>query len=364
MIELASFISAPLGAMMLGDLGADVLKIEPPRGDPMRRLGRHPSGISPMFVNSNRGKRSATYDLKQPEAQRAVRELLAGADLLVCNWRASVADRLGLADDVLVQSNPRLIRLYVTGFGPSGPLADSPVYDTIIQARLGLTEANGDGTTPALDSSFMVDKVAGMMVCQAALAALVARGRTGTGDRVDLAMLDAAAYANFPDIMVNRTFARHEPPSARNLHPGSVRPIATKDGWIVVVPVTSDQVRRTLAAAGRPDLADAVIKISDGVELTRRLYRELDALLASKPTATWLDAFAAHDVPAAPCQTIDEHLADPQTVHNDLYRVVDWPEWPDAGPMRHVRYPATFSSSGPLHPRSGPPRLGPVDPAT
>src|SRR5262245_25460290 len=111
-IELASYISSPLGAMMLSDLSADMIKVEPPKSDPMRRLGQHPAGVSPMFVNSNRGKRSVFLDLKQPAAQEEVRELLRTADLMVCNWRAPVATRLGLVDADLVAANPSLIRLY------------------------------------------------------------------------------------------------------------------------------------------------------------------------------------------------------------------------------------------------------------
>ncbi|HRE02490.1 MAG TPA: CoA transferase, partial [Ilumatobacteraceae bacterium] len=223
---------------MLADLGAEVIKIEPPRGDPMRRLSRHPAGVNPMWVNSNRGKRSVTLDLKQPEAQAQARDLLASADLMVCNWRRPVAERLGLRDADLVARNPRLIRVYVTGFGPDGPLADAPTYDMIIHGRLGLTEAHGNGTEPA-DSSFMVDKVSAMLVCQAALAAIAGRELHGVADRVDVAMLDAAAYGNFPDVMANRTFLDHSPESARNMQPDAVRPLATADGWIVVVPVTA-----------------------------------------------------------------------------------------------------------------------------
>jgi formyl-CoA transferase len=358
-VELASFIAAPLAGAMLADLGAEVIKVEPPRGDPMRRLGRHPSGTSPMWINSNRGKHGRVMDLKDSAAQAELHELLATADLMLCNWRQPVAERLGLRDDDLAQRHPRLIRLWVSGFGSDGPLADSPVFDTIIQARLGLTEANGDGETPGLESSFSVDKMSAMLVCQAALAALFARERHGAADRVDVAMFDAAAYANFADVMVNRTLVRHEPPSARNLHPGAVRPLPTADGWIVVVPVTADQVRRTLEAVGRADLIDTVMAPTDGVELTRTLFRELESILRSRPTADWLEALARHDVPAAPCLTIDQHLQDAQTVNNELYDVREWPEWHDVGPMRHVRHPALFSTWGKARPRVGPPALPP-----
>src|SRR5438874_2445718 len=140
-VELASFVSAPFATMMLGDLGAEVIKIEPPgKGDPMRNLGRNEAGVSPLFVNTNRGKRSVTLDLKDPAGQVELRALLRTADLLVCNWRPAVAARLGLVDEELAAENPRLIRIYVSGYGPDGPLADTPTYDSVIQARVGLTE--------------------------------------------------------------------------------------------------------------------------------------------------------------------------------------------------------------------------------
>ena len=361
-VELASFISAPLACAMLADLGADVLKIEPPKGDPMRRLGRHPSGVSPMWVSSNRGKRGLSLDLKDPAAKSELDDILATADVLVCNWRPAVAARLGLRDQELATRNPKLIRAWVSGYGATGPLASSPVFDTIIQARLGLTEANGDGTTPALDLAFTVDKMSAMMVCQSVLAALVARERNGVADRVDVAMFDAAAYANFVDVMVHRTLVDHEPPSPRNLHPGAVRPLATADGWIVVVPVTADQVHRTLAAVGRSDLVDTIMQTADGVDLTHALFRELEPLLRTRTTAEWLETLRAHDVPAAPCLTIDEHLRDEQTGHSHLYDVRTWSEWEHVGPMRHVRHPAVFSSYDHLFPRLGPPALPPWQP--
>jgi crotonobetainyl-CoA:carnitine CoA-transferase CaiB-like acyl-CoA transferase len=355
-LELATYITAPYATMMLADLGADVLKVEPPRGDPLRRLGRHPSGTSPLFVNTNRGKRSIVRDLKDPAATAEILRLVADADVLVSNWRPSVADRMGLSDDVVLAANPKLIRVYASGFGLTGPRAGAPVFDSVIQAQTGLTEVNSIGDAPRLDGSFVVDKTSALMVCQAVLAALVGRASTGTGERVDISMLDAVAYVNFPDAMANRTFERHRPEMARNPHPSSVRPLATSDGWIVVVPVSAEHVRRALAAVGRPEAADVVLSQAVGIDVTRQFYAELEPVLRSQTSAHWMALLEQADVPAARCLTLDEHLADEQTAANDLYRVVDWPG-SDDGPIRHVRYPAIFSSAPPLHPRSGPPIL-------
>src|SRR5262245_10327320 len=142
-VELASFMAVPFGTMMLSDLGAEVVKVEPPKGDPFRRFGKNDRGVSPVFVSSNRGKRSIVLDLKEASGCDGFRELLQTADILVSSFRPTVLTRLGLDDALLAAANPRLIRLYLTGYG-DGPLSDAPAFDVIIQARTGYTEMQGD----------------------------------------------------------------------------------------------------------------------------------------------------------------------------------------------------------------------------
>lgn len=358
-VELCSFVSGPFATMMLSDLGAEVVKVEPPgKGDPMRSLGRSPTGVAPLFVNTNRGKRSVTLDLTTDDARAALGALLARADIVVCNWRPGVAARLGVVDEELATEHPGLIRVYVSGYGPDGPLADSPTFDSVIQARVGMTDIQGDGNRPALVTSLLVDKFSAAMVAQAALAALVARDRRGRGERVDVAMLDAAAYAGFPDGLANRTFVAHQPADPRNRLASANRPLETKDGWIVVVPVTAGQMRRACEAIGRAELADELLAIGDAAALTDRFFDEIEAATRTGATGYWIETFSAGDVPAAPCLTIDEHLDDAQVAHNQLYHITQWPEWTEVGPLRHIRYPATFSTWGHLGARRGPPRTG------
>ncbi|HET6952637.1 MAG TPA: CoA transferase, partial [Acidimicrobiales bacterium] len=247
-IELANYVSAPLTTMMLADLGADVVKIEPPKGDPFRRFGRAGTPVSPLFVNTNRGKQGLVLDLKDPEDNARLHELLEDADVLVSNWRPSVAERLGLADDALVKAYPQLIRVYVTGFGPS---ADAPVFDAIIQAHVGAAESS----PPTIAPTYIVDKVTACMACQATVAALFDRERNGTAERIDLALLDAAAYFNFVDVMANRTFVDFAPVEAKNEQASAIRPVETADGWLIVAAVTAEQIRRTCEVLGRPALA-------------------------------------------------------------------------------------------------------------
>jgi crotonobetainyl-CoA:carnitine CoA-transferase CaiB-like acyl-CoA transferase len=354
-IELASFISGPLAGMMLADLGADVIKVEPPRGDPFRRFGRPNTSMSPMFANVNRGKRCLALDLKAGKGRAAVRQLLRQADVMICNWRPSVAARLGLADDALAEDNPDLIRVYISGYGPDGPMAEQPTFDSIIQARLAFGEVQGDGDTPSLVTGYVVDKTAAAMVGQAVLAALVGRYRTGRGARVEVAMLDAGAYLNFPDGLANRTFIDHQPREARNRQLAGVRPIRASDGWLVVAPVTADQIRRACAAVDRSSWADEILAISDGATMTATLFDRVETVTREGTVDSWLARFARHDVPVAPCFSIDQHLADPQVVHNQLYSVTESPE---LGAVRQVRYPAVFSTWGRLGRSEPPPTPG------
>jgi crotonobetainyl-CoA:carnitine CoA-transferase CaiB-like acyl-CoA transferase len=351
-VELAGYVSAPYATMMLSDLGADVIKVEPPKGDPFRRFGRMGTPVSPHFLNANRGKRGVVLDLKDAAALAQLHELLAGADVVLSNWRPNVSERLGLSDESLAAKYPRLIRVYVSGFGTSGPLADAPVFDGIVQGHVGSAES----TPPVIAPGYVVDKLAASMACQATLAALFDRERNGRAQRVDLALLDAAAYVNFVDTMANRTFVDGGPAVAGNQQAAAVRAVRTSDGWLIVAPVTGDQIRRTCEVLQRPDLADDLLSMKDATAMTRRLFSEIEAAVAHETTDHWVKAFHARDLAAGPCLTIEQHFADPQVVHNHLYEVVDRE---GIGRYRQVRYPALFSQHGELWPQSGPPTLPP-----
>ena len=353
-VELGTFMSVPVAGMILADLGAEVIKVEPPTGDRMRRFGRPATRDSALFVNSNRGKASVVLDLKLAPDREEYLHLLAGADVLLCNMRPGVADRLGIGDDVASEVNPRLIRLWVTGFGADGPSADEPVYDTVMQARSGLTQAISRGEDVMVMPGYPMDKVTAFFAVQSVLAALYERERRGHGERIDLAMLDVVAYANFPDLFASRTFLEHQPEDPRNRAAINVRPVPAKDGWFVLTPVTAANTREACAAVGAPDLADELLAISDQAEFLAVMVERIAEHTRTTPLATVLARFRAHGVPAAPCLGMDEHLDDAQVVHNDIYRIR---EVPGFGPVRSVRYPAVSKRWGVLD--GGPsPELG------
>jgi formyl-CoA transferase len=354
-LELATYLSGPFATMMLADLGADVVKVEPPRGDPFRRFGRPETYVSSLFANCNRAKRSVVLDLKAPDSVAHLLALAGGSDILICNWRPEVADRLGIGDEALVGANDQLIRIYISGYGPTGPLSDAPAFDGVLQALSGMTEALSVSDQPTMLPGYPVDKLTAVMAVQAALAALITRARDGHGDRVDLPMLDTAAYLNFVDLVTGRTFVDHQPTEARNRQSSAVRPIAAGEGWLLVAPASADQVRRACQAVDHPEWSAELLAMADSVAMVTALCDRLETATRSAPLEHWLDRFRGHDVPVARCLGIDEHLVDVQVAHNQIYSVA---EWPGVGAVRTVRYPARFASCGPLPTGAPTPRLG------
>ncbi len=345
MLEAASYVSGPYAGQMLADLGAEVIKVEAPQGDAFRRFGRPATAYSPVFANCNRGKKSVVADLKHPEQRAALLGLIDESDVWITNWRPGVAERMELGDDVLGRRNPRLIRLYVSGYGESGPKAGSPVFDTIVQAASGLTYALSKGDEPVVLAGFPIDKVTAAIAAQAVLAALFARERSGAGERIDVSMMSTASYVHFVELFANRTFLSGQPSEARNRQATGLRPVKAKDGWITVAPVSGSAIRSLCEAVGRPEWATEMRAVEDQADMASILFSRLDEVLPSRPVDEWLQVFAERDVPAARCLTMDEHLDDPQVEALDLYRTE---QWDGVGPVRTVRYPATFASSGRL----------------
>jgi crotonobetainyl-CoA:carnitine CoA-transferase CaiB-like acyl-CoA transferase len=355
-IEAASFVSGPYVGQMLADLGAEVIKVESPLGgDAFRRFGRPDGPYSAVFANTNRGKRSVALDLKDRAGRSALLDLVESSDVWLTNWRPGVADRLDLADEVLVDRNPRLIRVYVTGYGLDGPQADSPVFDTIVQAASGLSHALSSGEQPRLLPGFLVDKLTAAMATQAVLAALFARERTGAGERIDLSMLAAASYVDFLELFSNRTFVASPPAEARNLQATGLRALRTKDGWMVTAPVSGSAIRRVCEVVGHPEWVPELRQLPDQTLVAAELFGRLDGVLPERSTDEWVEMFGAHDVPVARCVTMDEHLSDPQVASQDIYRIE---HWDGVGQVRSVRYPASFDSVGRLGAPGPAPHLG------
>ena len=348
-VDLSSYMTGPLAATTLADLGAEVIKVEPPGGDGFRGFGHKVNGWSALWSSCNRGRRSIVLDLKQPDDVATLKELVAQADVLVENWRPRVAASLGLEPQRLQQLNPRLVHLSITGYGDSGPLSGAPAYDSLMQAYCGMAQLQGQGGAPAVAAYWVVDKVVAAYGAQAVLAALVRRGRTGRGGHVALPMLDVTAYFNFSDMGQHHTFVGDATPWRKPFDPV----VRTADGHLILAPVNGGQLSRTLKAVGRPDLKERLLAMRDHGEMIDFFYRQLNEILASQPSAHWLALFEAHDVPAAPVRSFAEHLTDPQVLHNRIYHELPSP----AGlPLRAARYPARFDGAM-LAPAGAPPAV-------
>jgi crotonobetainyl-CoA:carnitine CoA-transferase CaiB-like acyl-CoA transferase len=350
-VEVGSYISGPWVGLMLAELGADVVKVEPPRGDPMRTFGLRHNGLSALWVNCNHDKQSVVIDLKSADGHKQMLDLVASTDILIQNWRPGVAESLNLPSELLQERNPRLIQLIITGFGGTGPRSRTPVFDLLLQATSGLAAMEATETQPTAVRSLVADKATATFGVQAVLAALIARERTGNGSRAELAMLDVMAYFDFPDLGQDRTFlapeVRHE------LRRGRPAILRTSDGYLAISPVSGRQIGNTVAAVGHPEWKDDLKQLVDPTELMDEVYNRVEQVTRTGPTAHWLGLFEEFDVPAAAVLTPDEHFADPQVQHNRLYTTTDSP----AGPVRRVRYPALFDGQV-LAPRRPAPALG------
>jgi len=353
-VELAAYLSAPFAAMMLADLGATVIKVEPPRGDPFRRF-QGGGAMSPQFANINRNKQGVVADLKTPEGVDRVLELVETADIFLANWRPDTGARLGLGDDVLAARNQRLIRCYVSGFGSDGPSASRPAYDSIAQAASGLTWSWTDGDEPTLAANYLADTVTASMTAQSMLAAVIARDRSGVGERVDVAMVDAFAYFNSSAAMAHRVYLDHiDPDAVPNTTP--TRPVQALDGWLVISVVTRKQIDAAFEAIGRPEQVEALIAEHGVRNLSDPMLDALEVGTRSKSVDHWVAEFTARDVPHEPCFTVDQHLASDYAADAELYSEH---VWPDIGRVRQIRHPARFTSWPTLGHRSPPPPAPP-----
>ena len=321
-VELATVVSGPFACFQLAQLGADVVKVEPPEGDETRRFGPFHQGVSAYFWNLNRGKRSVVADLKCARDRRAVGELCVGADVVIENWRPLVATRLGLDHRTLSPLNARIITVGMRGFGETGPYAGRRVYDPIVQAVSGLAAFQGGRDGPDLVRTILPDKVSGLAAAQGVLAALVQRGRTGTGCHIEVRMLDAMLSFLFPDMFLARTFI--DGPALRG---GAARTAilqqCARGEWVVAATVTAQQFGVLADLIGRPELIARFPDASSRVAARHELHDILMPWFTARERDDVLTTLHAADIPAAPVNTIDDVIVDPQVVHNGPFTVRD-----------------------------------------
>lgn len=336
-VEAANFLAGPLAGMILGDLGADVIKVEPPRGDPYRRVGTAYGDSSLQFKAGNQNKRSITLDLKSEAGLAELFSMLETADVLITNWRPAAAERMGLTADGVRERFPNLIWVRVSGYGPTGPREDQPAYDGIIQARSGSQLSGTD--EPMNTNNNIADKVSAMFAAQTITAALHQRTRTGTGSVCDVAMVDAMAYFYGADVASGHRMVDREPDLDVGRQAMKALTLACAEGHLTLSPVTGAQLRRALEAAGVGDTFADVMN-ADRSETINVFFSSIEPALQARSALEWEEIFEEADVPAAAIRRFDEHIADPQTVHNETYVPVHDPSID--GDWLLVRYPAFF----------------------
>lgn len=359
-LDLTRVLAGPYCTMFLGDLGAEVVKVEQPGiGDDTRGWGPpFAGGESAYFLCTNRNKKSLTVDFKSADGIALVRKLAERADVLIENFRPGAMERLGLGETELRATNPRLVYASLSGFGADGPMADIPGYDLIVQAWGGLMSVTGTAESGPLKVGVaIIDLVAGLMLGKSIVAALYAREKIGVGQRIDTSLLEAevAALINAGS---NYLVGGKVPGRWGNAHPTIVpyQSFQTADSFLVLGAASEAIWKRLCPALGRADLADdpRFAKNADRVEHRQELIALLAAIFLTRTTAKWVAELTAADVPCAPVQTIDQVFAAPQVLHRDMLVEV---EHPTAGTVKMAGIPVKFSIT-PASVRLPPPLLG------
>jgi crotonobetainyl-CoA:carnitine CoA-transferase CaiB-like acyl-CoA transferase len=355
-IELGtSMVSGPFCGQLLGDLGADVVKIENAQGDPMRVLPPLHQRLSGQFLQFNRNKRSVVLDFKQAPDREAALRLISQTDVVIENFRPGVTKRLGLDYETVKASNERLIYVSINGFGSDGPYAKLPAYDQVIQGITGFMPFQGSEEQPSAIRSVVVDKITALSAATAILAAVVHRERGGRGQRVEVKMLDAFAAFILPEYLAAHTFPE-QPPG--NYPPAGIyKTLRTQDGHLVGLIAQDSQFAGICRALGREELLS-----DERFTTTVKRYAAMDQLLAELEQVTLLKStrelleilWAQAEVAIAPVNSLSGFLNDPQVLHNRTsFCSID----PELGSIRQLGPFATFGAT-PLNSFKRAPHLG------
>lgn len=356
-LDLTTVLMGPYATLQLADMGADVIKVEPPLGDIVRQIepARH-AGMGGMFLTLNRSKRSIVIDLKQPPGRAAILRLAAISDVLVYNVRPQAMARLGLAYEDITAVNPRIIYVGAFGYGQDGPYAARPAYDDLIQGATAiptLVAAVGDGTPRYLPVT-IADRVVGLCAVNAILGALVHRGRTGTGQRIDVPMFETMASFVLGDHLAGLTY---DPPLDNGGYPRLLaperKPYRTKDGYVCALIYNDKQWQSFFRAIGREDaLADPrFANHSARLKHINAIYAEVAGIFLDRTNCEWIELLDRADIPVTPLHTLESLLQDPHLAATGFFSVF---EHPSEGLIRSMRVASTWSETQPEPSRPAP----------
>lgn len=355
-LDLTAVVLGPVATQILADYGADVVKVEPLEGDLMRANGtsRHP-GMSSIFLSINRNKRSLAIDLKSPDGVAALKRLLPRFDVLVHNMRVAAIERLGLGYQAVRAINPRIVYVVATGFGQDGPCAAEPAFDDVIQAACGLADLIGrEQGRPEFAPTLLADKTAGLATANAVLAAMVHQARTGEGQHVEVPMFETMAAFTLTEHLGGLTF---DPPQGgagyARLLAGGRKPVPTRDGFVAMLPYTTDHWTAFFNGVGRDDLARKY-DLQDRHQRNARiheLYADMYEVTRTQGTAELLALCARLDIPATRIWSIDDLPQHPQITGVGLLQKVEHPTegpiWALRPPTKFARTPAELASPAP-----------------
>jgi crotonobetainyl-CoA:carnitine CoA-transferase CaiB-like acyl-CoA transferase len=358
-LDLSTIVLGPYATQLLGDFGADVIKVEPPAGDAFRSAGASREGhVGAGFLNLNRNKRSIVLDLADPADADVLRRLVASSDVVVHNIRPRSARKLNIDWESLRAVRPDLVYCSARGFA-EGPLGDEPAYDDVIQASSGLAWMNADGAgEPRFFPSVVCDKVTGLHLAFSISAGLAARERTGEGVCIEVPMYETMVSFLMPEQLGGMTF---DPPVGpmgyERLTSPNRRPYRTTDGFIAVMPYTTAHWQRYLAIIGRHDLvADPLVtepaRRAAGID---KLYGIVAAASRSRSTGAWIEELRAADIPCAPVLRMEDLPADPQLIASETFQPMHHPA---EGNLKSIRSPFRIRSDEQEMPDRPAPILG------
>lgn len=360
-VDMTNVVMGPYATQVLADYGADVIKIESPQGDTTRQIPpMRNAGMGCLFMHLNRNKRSVVLDLKQPECVRALLDLAAHSDVLICNVRPAALARLGISYEELTERNPRLIWISLVGFGSDGPYAGRPAYEDLMQGLTGMPAmlVQAGSAQPHYVPLSFNDRVVGLHAAIALLSAVQWRERSGRGQFIEVPMFETMAQFTVGDHMGGMSFEPPEGPMGylRTLNKER-RPYATLDGFICLVVYTDKHWQSFFCMVGQTKRFETDARLSSLVSRTTHaaaLYAELAEIMRSRNTADWLTQMNAADIPAAPMHTLDSVVHDEHLQAVGMFEMVDHPT---EGLVRQLRAPTRWSASPPSV-RSPAPTLG------
>ena len=357
-VDMTSILMGPYAAQLLGDMGADVIKVEAPVGDMVRDLGpmQHPR-MGALYLHVNRSKRGLVLDLKQPAGLEAIKKLLATADVLLYNVRPQAMARLGLGYEVVQKINPRLLYVGTFGFGQEGPYAAKPAFDDLIQGAIGLPslikQAGAD--VPRYVPSNIVDRTVGLYAVTSLCAALFHREKTGCGQKIDIPMFETMISHLLSDHIGGQTFdPPNGPPGYPRLLASERRPYKTADGFVCAVIYSDKQWASFFKAIGRSEIFENDPRFLNLTVRTQHI-NDLQALAAKifleRTTNAWLELLDQADIPTMPLHTLETIFDDP---HLKAVNMFEWVEHPTEGRIRRVAVPTAWTDSQPTPGRAAP----------